>query len=161
MSDSPRYEPRLHIVLHQPEIRITRGAWGGHAWRPERSCGGAAWLGFRIDDYYLRAGLDDWQHLEWEAVDDWDSLVARLPTGSRGTSPRRQSGVTPMCGLPREMASCSAASRKELPLVDARGERGAVAAIADSPAGESLNLSNAVGIVTFEMLRQLRERGRE
>ena len=40
-------------------------------------------LGFRIDDAHLRrAGMDYWQHLAWQAVDDWDALVAALP-GSR------------------------------------------------------------------------------
>ena len=41
-------------------------------------------LGFRLDDRHLRrAGLDYWQHLDWEAVDDWPALVgplARLPS---------------------------------------------------------------------------------
>ena len=39
-------------------------------------------LGFRTDDYYLRrAGLDYWQHLLWEVVDDWATLRERLPAG--------------------------------------------------------------------------------
>ena len=74
------YEPLLHIVLHQPEIPYNTGSVG-------RTCvaaGAKLWLvrplGFRIDDYYLRrAGLDYWEHLEWEAVDDWSALVNRLP----------------------------------------------------------------------------------
>src|SRR2546423_3239576 len=76
----PKYEPRLHIVLHQPEIPYNTGSVG-------RTCvavGAKLWLvrplGFRVDDYYLRrAGLDYWENLEWEVVDDWESLVARLP----------------------------------------------------------------------------------
>jgi tRNA (cytidine/uridine-2'-O-)-methyltransferase len=36
-------------------------------------------LGFRLDDRHLRrAGLDYWQHLQWEAVDDWNALLGRL-----------------------------------------------------------------------------------
>src|SRR5215471_8981343 len=74
-----KYEPCLHIVLHQPEIPYNTGSVG-------RTCvavGAKLWLvrplGFRIDDYYLRrAGLDYWEHLEWEVVDDWPSLLARL-----------------------------------------------------------------------------------
>ncbi len=74
-----KYQPRLHIVLYQPEIPYNTGSVG-------RTCvavGAKLWLvrplGFRIDDYYLRrAGLDYWEHLEWEAVDDWAALVARL-----------------------------------------------------------------------------------
>src|SRR6187401_2456590 len=73
------YEPLFHVVLYQPEIPYNTGSVG-------RTCvavGAKLWLvrplGFRLDDYYLRrAGLDYWQHLEWEAVDDWPALVERL-----------------------------------------------------------------------------------
>src|SRR5436309_2732183 len=74
------YDPRLHIVLHQPEIPYNTGSVG-------RTCVAAGcklWLvrplGFRVDDYHLRrAGLDYWQHLEWEVVDDWADLMSKLP----------------------------------------------------------------------------------
>ena len=72
--------PSLHIVLHQPEIPDNTGNVG-------RTCvalGAKLWLvrplGFRLDDHHLRrAGLDYWQHLEWEAVDDWPGLLECLP----------------------------------------------------------------------------------
>jgi len=36
-------------------------------------------LGFRLEDRRLRrAGLDYWQHLDWEVVDDWAALADRL-----------------------------------------------------------------------------------
>src|SRR5688572_27332406 len=70
---SDRYEPLLHVVLHQPEIPYNTGSVG-------RTCvavGAKLWLvrplGFRVDDYYLRrAGLDYWEHLAWEVVENWD-----------------------------------------------------------------------------------------
>ena len=73
-------EPLLHIVLVQPEIPQNAGNIG-------RTCvalGAKLWLvrplGFRLDERHLRrAGLDYWQHLEWEAVDDWAALRQRLP----------------------------------------------------------------------------------
>ena len=73
------YEPRLHIVLYEPEIPQNTGAIG-------RTCvaaGAKLWLvrplGFRVDTKSLRrAGLDYWQHLEWETVDDWEALTERL-----------------------------------------------------------------------------------
>ena len=88
-----KYEPRLHVVLHQPEIPHNTGAVG-------RTCvaaGAKLWLvrplGFRIDDYYLRrAGLDYWEHLEWEAVDDWPALAqsgAILALNEVGGDPTR------------------------------------------------------------------------
>ena len=79
MAESGGYEPLMHVVLVYPEIPHNTGSVG-------RTCvaaGAKLWLvrplGFRLDDYYLRrAGLDYWQHLEWEAVDDWYALAERL-----------------------------------------------------------------------------------
>src|SRR5688572_28579245 len=76
-----KYSPLLHVVLFQPEIPYNTGSVG-------RTCVAVAakmWLvrplGFRVDDYYLRrAGLDYWEHLEWEVVDDWAMLRSRLDT---------------------------------------------------------------------------------
>ena len=74
-----KYEPRLHIVLHQPEIPPNTGAVG-------RTCvalSAKLWLvrplGFRVDEKTLRrAGLDYWQHLEWAVVDHWAALLDEL-----------------------------------------------------------------------------------
>ena len=65
-------EPRFHIVLFQPEIPQNTGNIG-------RTCvaiGAKLWIvrptGFRLDSTQLkRAGLDYWEHLNWEIVDDW------------------------------------------------------------------------------------------
>ena len=72
-------EPLFHVVLFQPEIPQNTGNIG-------RSCvavGAKLWmvrpLGFRLDDRYLkRAGMDYWQHLDWEAVDSWGEIDTRL-----------------------------------------------------------------------------------
>jgi len=74
-----KYEPLLHVVLYQPEIPPNTGNIG-------RSCvavGAKLWLikplGFQINEKELRrAGLDYWPHLEWEAVENWGELAARL-----------------------------------------------------------------------------------
>jgi tRNA (cytidine/uridine-2'-O-)-methyltransferase len=37
-------------------------------------------LGFRLDDRYLkRAGMDYWQHLDWQAVESYQELKELLP----------------------------------------------------------------------------------
>jgi len=80
-----RYEPVLHIVLHEPEIPPNAGNVG-------RTCVAIAakmWLvkplGFSLDDYYMRrAGLDYWDELEWEAVDNQAALDRRLAESGAG-----------------------------------------------------------------------------
>ena len=75
-----RQTPPLHVVLYQPEIPQNTGNIG-------RTCvalGAKLWIvrpaGFRLDASQLkRAGLDYWQHLEWEAVDNWESLREAIP----------------------------------------------------------------------------------
>jgi len=150
-----KYEPLLHIVLHQPEIPYNTGSVG-------RTCvaaGAKLWLvrplGFRIDDYHLRrAGLDYWQHLEWEVVDDWPALVERLerpPTFYfTKTAQRRYTEVAyqrgdvlvfggESSGLPASLLAEHAERTLRIPIrSDVR----------------SLNLSNAVAVAAYEALRQ-------
>ena len=73
--------PRFNVVLYQPEIPQNTGNIG-------RTCvalHAKLWIvrptGFRLDNKQLqRAGLDYWQHLDWEAVNSWGHLVPMLPT---------------------------------------------------------------------------------
>jgi tRNA (cytidine/uridine-2'-O-)-methyltransferase len=158
MAEPATNEPLLHIVLYQPEIPHNTGSVG-------RTCvaaGAKLWLvrplGFRLDDYYLRrAGLDYWQHLTWQVVDDWNALVENLPqrppwlftkTAERGyTDAHFTAGDIFVFGN----------ESQGLPprLLDAHRDRSLRIPI--RPEARSLNLSNAVGIVTFEALRQLRK----
>jgi tRNA (cytidine/uridine-2'-O-)-methyltransferase len=150
------YEPWLHVVLHQPEIPHNTGSVG-------RTCvavGAKLWLvrplGFRVDDYYLRrAGLDYWERLEWEVVDDWRALESRLAgrrffyfskTAVRSYTDvgfRRDDVLVFGCetrGLPPEMLAANSETALRIPI------RSAV---------RSLNLSNSAAIVVYEALRQL------
>lgn len=75
-----RTQPLMHVVLYQPEIPQNTGNIG-------RTCvalGAKLWIvrptGFRMDAAHLRrAGLDYWEHLDCEVVDDWQQLNDRLP----------------------------------------------------------------------------------
>jgi len=149
------YEPRLHVVLYQPEIPYNTGSVG-------RTCvaaGAKLWLvrplGFRVDDYYLRrAGLDYWQHLAWEVVDDWLALAGRLDPArfwyfsKKASRAYTQIAFAPgdvlvfgpeSTGLPEQMLSEVADRSVRIPM---------------RPEARSLNLSNCVAIVAFEALRQ-------
>ena len=154
------YEPVLNIVLHQPEIPYNTGAVG-------RTClavGAKLWLvrplGFQLDDRHLRrAGLDYWEHLVWEAVDDWDSLVEHLPgkepwlltkTASLGyTDVDYHRGDVLVFGsetqgLPRGLLALHPGRCLRIPI---------------RPETRSLNLSVSVGVTAFEARRQLVQRG--
>lgn len=150
-----KYTPRLHVVLYQPEIPYNTGSVG-------RTCvavGAKLWLvrplGFRVDDHYLRrAGLDYWQHLEWEVVDDWDALLAQLPVErhwcftKKATRPYTGATYQPgdvlvfgseSRGLPEELLAAEADRNLRIPT---------------RPQVRSLNLSNAVAVAAYEVLRQ-------
>lgn len=150
-----KYAPRMHIVLFQPEIPYNTGSVG-------RTCVAVAaklWLvrplGFRVDDYYLRrAGLDYWQHLEWDVVDDWAALVAALPVerhwyftkfGERGyTSAEFAEGDVLVFG--RESQG--------LPPEIVEGRRERCLRIPTRPEVRSLNLSNSAAVAMYEAVRQ-------
>ncbi len=80
MTTDTELGPLLHVVLYQPDIPQNTGNIG-------RTCvavGAKLWLirplGFRLDEKHLRrAGMDYWQHLDWEAVDSFDEIRERLP----------------------------------------------------------------------------------
>src|SRR5690349_18288551 len=156
MTDEQKYQPALHVVLHQPEIPHNTGSVG-------RTCvavGAKLWLvrplGFRLDDYYLRrSGLDYWQHLEWEAVDDWSALESRLPlAGAWYFSKTATSSYLEACFAQGDVLVFGSESQG-LPasLLEQHAKR--ALRIPIRPEARSLNLSNAVGIVSFEALRQI------
>jgi len=145
----------MHVVLYQPEIHHNAGSVG-------RTCvavGAKLWLvrplGFRLDDRRLRrAGLDYWQHLDWEVVDDWAALCRRLPD----RRPWFFSKTGNICyteveydpddvlvfgsesqGLPPTMLQSNADRCLRIPI---RGE------------ARSLNLSVTVAVAAFEAQRQ-------
>lgn len=148
-------EPTLHIVLYQPEIPPNVGNIG-------RTCvalGAKLWLvrplGFQIDDKHLRrAGIDYWEWLDWEAVDNWDLLLARLPgkrfwfftkTASRSyTEPQFAPGDALVFGsesqgLPASLLVAQPSQCVRIPM---------------RPEVRCLNLAVAVGIAAYEARRQ-------
>ena len=152
------YEPLLHVVLYQPEIPYNTGSVG-------RTCvavGAKLWLvrplGFRVDDYYLRrAGLDYWERLAWQVVDDWEVLTAALPPSRRWLftkkAPRSYLDVayqpgdvlvfgSESAGLPEHLLAAHGDSQLRIPI---------------RPEVRSLNLSNSVAVAVYEAMRQWRK----
>jgi tRNA (cytidine/uridine-2'-O-)-methyltransferase len=153
-----RYDPLLHIVLHEPEIPPNAGNVG-------RTCvaiGAKMWLvkpiGFKLDDYYLRrAGLDYWDELEWEVADSWDDLVARLAKIGRQPDwlyevggQRSYADVAYARGDVLVFGSESKGLSPEL-LAAYPGRHLAIPA---RPQVRSLNVANCAALVAYEAVRQ-------
>lgn len=147
-----------NVVLVHPEIHWNTGNAG-------RSCLAAGAqlhliqpLGFSMDDRYLkRAGLDYWEHVEpriWTGWDDFERTVDRSSVFFFSTKAERlywevdYSGNTTLIfgretgGLPNELHERYADRFVRIPIC--------------APEVRSLNLSTAVGIALYEVLRQRR-----
>ena len=153
-----RYEPLLHIVLNEPEIPPNAGNVG-------RTCVAIAAkmllvrpFSFSLDDYYLRrAGLDYWDELEWEAVDDWASLERRLAESGAGEkwffSARASRSYTSVAYTPGDVLVFGSESKGlSESLKAAHPDR--LLTIPSRPQVRSLNLANSAAIVAYEALRQ-------
>jgi tRNA (cytidine/uridine-2'-O-)-methyltransferase len=142
-------------VLYQQEIPDNTGNVG-------RTCvalGAKLWLvrplGFRLDDHHLRrAGLDYWEHLDWEAVDDWPALRVQL-SGRRLWlfSKRATRAYTEAAFRPGDALVFGSESRGLPPSVLAQDPDGCLR-IPICAAARSLNLAVSVAVAAFEALRQ-------
>ncbi len=153
-----KYEPKLHIVLFQPEIPPNTGAVG-------RTCvalGAKLWLvrplGFRMEEKMLkRAGLDYWQHLEWEIADTWDHLQQRLGPDQRyfyfsRFGKKEYTDVSFTTGDCLVFGSETAG----LPPSLTKPNQNSLVFIPTEPNVRSLNLASAVAVAGYEANRQLR-----
>jgi tRNA (cytidine/uridine-2'-O-)-methyltransferase len=152
--------PRLHIVLHQPEIPPNTGNIG-------RTCvaiGAKLWLvrplGFQLDEKQLRrAGLDYWPHLQWEAVDDWSSLQTRLPLHTAWYFSKTATTIYTRVRYRLGDVLVFGSETQGLPtsLLAEHAER--ALRIPINPVVRSLNLANSVAIAVYEAVRQFDEIG--
>jgi len=154
-SKSAAQKPLLNLVLYQPEIPQNTGNIG-------RTCvaiGAKLWLirplGFRVDDRSLkRAGMDYWEHLDWEVVDSWEEVRKRLPDSQvwylTKTATRLVWDATFQVGdillfgsesrgLPASILSQNPTSNLKLPMSDLV---------------RSLNLASTANTVAYEAVRQ-------
>jgi tRNA (cytidine/uridine-2'-O-)-methyltransferase len=149
--------PSLHVILVEPEIAANTGAIG-------RTCvavGAKLWLvrplGFRLDDRRVRrAGLDYWEYLEYQVIDDIHEAVELLQLSpariwsfsTRGTRPytdaEYQRGDVLVFGSEsRGLSSGWLASQPP----------SRVLRIPMRPEARSLNLANVASIVVYEAIR--------
>ncbi len=153
---------RLHVALVAPEIHWNTGNAG-------RTCLAAGAqlhlvepLGFALGERQLRrAGLDYWERVNLRRWDSWPAFEAALPGLGRPFFFSADANLdywdvdypSPVTlvfggesrGLPDELRERYRAQMVALPITD--------------PEVRSLNLSTAVGIAVYEVLRQWRATG--
>jgi tRNA (cytidine/uridine-2'-O-)-methyltransferase len=151
-----KYQPLLHIVLYQPEIPQNTGNVG----RTAVAVGAKLWLvrplGFRLDDHHLaRSGLDYWEHLEWEAVDDWAALMARIAAPERmWYFTKSAARIYTDASFERGDVLVFGSETSGLPpaLIEAAGDR--ALRLPMRPRVRSLNLATCVSAAAYEAMRQ-------
>ena len=145
----------LHVVLHEPEIPQNTGNIG-------RTCvavGAKLWLvrpfGFRLDESRLRrAGLDYWQHLELEAVNNWEALCQELPVDRHWYFSRRAQRDYRQVEYAADAVFVFGSETKGLPSTICGPKNERTLRIPTTDNVRSLNVSNAVAVALYEAVRQ-------
>jgi tRNA (cytidine/uridine-2'-O-)-methyltransferase len=145
----------LNIVLYEPEIPDNTGNVG-------RTCvalGAKLWLvrplGFQLEERRLRrAGLDYWQHLDWEAVDDWTSLVKMIGDRPMWFFTKRASRIYSEAAFSEDDVLLFGSESRGLP-PSLTSDANRCLRIPMAEEARSLNLSVSVGIAAYEAMRQI------
>jgi len=145
----------MHIVLYEPEIAYNTGSIG-------RTCvavGAKLWLvrplGFQIEDRRLRrAGLDYWQHLDWEVVNDWDALLERLPRDHLWFFSKTATRCYTDVKFDPDDVLVFGSESQGLPPSKLEADPERCLRIPIRPDARSLNLSVTVAVAAFEARRQ-------
>ncbi|AGY60114.1 tRNA (cytidine(34)-2'-O)-methyltransferase [Gloeobacter kilaueensis] len=149
---------RPRVVLVDPEIPPNTG-------NIARTCGATSielhlvgTLGFQLTDRYLkRAGLDYWEHVQLHYHPDLKELLA-AHSNERFvlTSARRGICLWDFEFFAGDWLVFGSESRGLPDWLLSQSDRPTVTIPIAQPAVRSLNLSNAVAVVLYEALRQLR-----
>ena len=153
---SPKYQPQLHIVLHQPEIPPNTGAIGRTCVALQAKLWLIKPLGFEITVKTLRrAGLDYWQHLEWEVAENWEDFLEKRQPESMWLFSRfatRSYLDVSYVAADTLVFGCETAG---LPKSITEPHSESLLRIPTHANVRSINLSNAVAVAGFEAARQI------
>ena len=151
----------LHVVLVHPEIHWNTGNAGRTCLAAGATLHLVRPLGFSMDDKEVkRAGLDYWERVELRVWDSWDDLERELPLLGEpwffSTKAKRLLWDAPL-GASSDTVLVFGSETAGLPsrIHERYADRMLAMPIA-SPHVRSLNLSTAVGVAVYEVLRARR-----
>ena len=147
----------MNVVLVEPEIPPNTGNVARLCAATRSKLHLIEPLGFKLDDTQLkRAGMDYWQHVQWQRWPNWAAFADGLASEARlwfieSGGPRLYSEVTfgsedylvfgrETAGLPKTLLQENQERWLRIPMFNNQAR--------------SLNLSNCVALVLFEALRQ-------
>ena len=147
----------FHVVLYEPEIPDNTGAVGRTCVAVDTKLWLVQPLGFHLDHKRIRrAGLDYWQHLNWELAANYADLQQKI--GDRRywffTKNAVQS-YTEVQYAPEDVFVFGSESQGLPPSVIAANSDHCLR-IPMRPEARSLNLSVSVAVVLYEAKRQIR-----
>ena len=153
-----RETPPLNVVLVEPQIPPNTG-------NVARLCAATGCrliltgeLGFDLSDSALkRAGLDYWEHVDWEHKPDSRKFLAGLP--ARSFHLLTTSAATPYTELPAVWGDWLIFGKETAGLPKSLLERHwdqCYTIPISQPGVRSLNLSSAVAVVVYDALRRVR-----
>jgi len=152
----------LNVVLVEPEIPPNTGNVARLCAATQTRLHLIEPLGFELDDRRLaRAGMDYWQHVDWQTWPDWSAFTGSLPSEVRlwfieSGGPTRYSDARfasgdylvfgrETAGLPESLCRPAGERWLRIPMFHDRAR--------------SLNLANCVALVLYEAVRQLGHEG--
>jgi len=151
----------IHVVLVQPEIHWNTGNAGRTCLAAGATLHLVEPLGFSLDDRRVRrAGLDYWEHVDLKVWPDWAAFEAALPSLGEpfffSTKAQRVFWDAPL-GDPADVVLVFGRETGGLhsDIHEKYRDRFVTMPILSSHV-RSLNLSTAVGIGVYEVLRQRR-----
>lgn len=149
----------LHVVLVHPEIHWNTGNAGRTCLAAGATLHLVEPLGFSLDERQVRrAGLDYWPHVDLRVWPDWDAFERELP--------RLGDPYFFSTKATRRFWDADAGSSRDVVLIFGCETRGLPADLheryrdrfvtlpIESPHVRSLNLSTAVGIAVYDVLRR-------
>lgn len=145
----------IHIVLFEPEIPQNTGNIARTCAATGSSLHLIKPLGFAIDDRSLkRAGLDYWDKLDVHVYENLDDFYAKNPQADVYYFSKKAHHVYSEIAYPKEVYLMFGKETKGIPEDELRRHEEKTVRMPMREGLRSLNLSNAVAIGVYEVLRQ-------